>query len=455
MLSDIPTLDKRWLAYVERTRPVFELYPQLVPIRQSIFKELIGQSRPVTWKDRVRHWSKLVRPKVTTCLQNARPVDVVFLLSHPRDVLVEAVLPVITGVEASGARIALIVSSSVARQLHLRFTPIVLSVPYNDLPVEAWRMTWDALRILLGTDLPETSQFGFMRQVSFSTSVSTEIRRLLGQLRPRVLVVPVDQFLPYSAACCVAREMGIPSVVLQHGAVNPFNTPITADYMAVWGEIARQQLEELGVPAERLVIIGSPRHDSWPQVMSEEGKARVRQKLGLGYRPLMIFFSNGNDLQRNSREAVSGCAHWLQLAAQELGDQMDFLVKLHPNEDGLVYAGMSELCVFKCEIDLATALAAADVIGALCSTVLLDALLYHKPVLQFYSDGWPDLADNWRRGLAVRIADARGLIDWLSAGPASWQDGAAIQRDRLPQVFAYHGQATSATTQMILRFVYS
>lgn len=454
-LSDIPTLDERWLVYVERTRPVFEQYPYLVPIRQSLFKEFVEQRYSLTWRDHLRFWGRLLLPTAATRLKKAKPVDVIFLLGHSREVLVEAILPVMTEVAASGARTALLVTPDVAK--HLRPNPgtIVLRVSPKALPVAPWKMEWDALRSSLGADLPETNRTGFMRQVAFSTSVSAEIGRVFDHLRPKVLVVPVDQFLPYSAACWVAREMGIASIVLQHGAVTPFNVPITADYMAVWGDIAYQQLKELGVSTKKLIVAGSPRHDSWPQVTSEEAKALVRQQLGLERCPLMLFFSNGNDLRRNSRQAVEGCAHWLRLAAQALGDRMNFLIKLHPNEDGVVYAGMTELRVFKREIDLATALAAADVVGALCSTALLDALLYGKPVLQFYADGWPGLADNWRRGLAVRIADAGDLINWLSAGPCHWQGIASMQRDRLPQVFAHHGEATLTGAQKILEFVTS
>jgi hypothetical protein len=109
--------------------------------------------------------------------------------------------------------------------------------------------------------------------------------------------------------------------------------------------------------------------------------------------------------------------------------------------------------VFKHECDLATTLNAADICGALCSTTLLDALLYKKPVLQFFADGWPDLADNWRRGLAERIGNPQQLMDVLAAGTngVSWKVLADKQATHIDEVFANRGHAIQAVTRFLVQ----
>jgi hypothetical protein len=247
--------------------------------------------------------------------------------------------------------------------------------------------------------------------------------------------------------------MEIASLVLLHGAVSPYNAPLTADKMAVWGDVSKEQLVALGVPPDDLIVLGSPRHDQFPAGTPEEARRRFRQTLGLGEGRYLAFFSNGNDARRNSAAAVEGCAAWLDAAAQALAGQIEFIVRLHPNEDGHYYAPYPRLRVFKNECDLDTTLNAADVCAALCSTVLSDALLYQKPVLQFYADGWPNLSDNWQRGLAERIAGPQPLVEVLRAwvaDPSSLSPIIRQQQTGAASVFANHPHAVERVAAYIV-----
>ena len=226
--------------------------------------------------------------------------------------------------------------------------------------------------------------------------------------------------------------------------------------MAVWGTVSCDQLQNLDVPADRLVILGSPRHDNFPAPLPPDVRGQFQRALGLRDLPTLVFFSNGNDIWRNSRQAVEGCAAWLNTAATQLADRMEFVVRLHPNEDGSLYTRSPHLHVFKNECDLATTLGAADVCAALCSTALLDTMLYHKPVLQFYADGWPDLADNWRRGMSKRIAGGDELIEFLSKGlenQSYWQSLVDQQTGLTDTVFAHHGHSQELVTRHLIEQV--
>lgn len=445
-LSAIPTLDARWLAYVRRVAPVVEQHPRLLPIRQMVFKSIVEGKSTLSLKEQARSWARPLLKRSGTQGDFA-PVDVAFWLESPREVLTEAILPVQQVLTTVGLRTALIASLNLdlpdVQNLHFQ-------VPYSFGGAD-WRQPWADLYASLPADLKPESYPAFANLGRVSDACVAEAHRVLEKLRPRLLVLPVDQLLSGSAACAAARQLGIPSLVLLHGAVSPYNAPLTADRMGVWGRVSQDQLVALGVPRERLIVLGSPRHDHFPAPLPPDARQRFQQTLGLDNLPMLVFFSNGNDPRRNSHEAVAGCAAWLEAAAARLQGQVQIAVRLHPNEDGSFYTGCPHLRIFKRECDLATTLAAADVCGALCSTTLLDALLYGKPVLQFYADGWPDLADNWRRGLAQRVANTDALIEILQAG--NWQSLHAGQAAHIDEVFAHHGHATAAIAQHIMEQV--
>jgi hypothetical protein len=245
--------------------------------------------------------------------------------------------------------------------------------------------------------------------------------------------------------------MDIRSLVLLHGAVSAYNAPVTADRMAVWGEVSWQQMHQLGVEEKKLKIFGSPRHDDPPHFGDSSTKRRLAAALLCDAKPCFTFFSNGNDLYRNTNEAVVGCTRWLMAAADKLGSRFNFLVRLHPNEDGSIYRGCRNLRVFKNECDLGTSLAGSDIVAALCSTVLVEGVLYGKPVLQFHSEGWPDLADNWQRGLALRIKTGADLVDKLEllADEKERSRLAAEQQRLKTKLFANLGHATEVTGKYI------
>jgi hypothetical protein len=442
-LSNIPTLDERWLEFVARTRPVFDAHPDLVPVRQQIFKSFVERKEQLSSKEQLKHLAKLMLKRQKTEMK-AGQVDVVFWLELLREVHTQALLPVMAEVQRLGLRPALIVPTTLSNRLDGISQHIVFRLPYQRQ--SGLRRAWDDLRQALPQDTNANSLSAFTTLYDTSGSCVEEIKRILAQLRPRVLVLAMDQLLSGSAACEAARQLGIPSLVLMHGAVLPYNMPLTAEHMGVWGSVGQDQLATLGIPSGKLVVLGSPRHDQFPDIPTDV-RRRFQQMLNLSERHCLVFFSNGNDALRNSKAALEGCAEWLAVAAEQLREKIEIVVRLHPNEDGSLYTKYPHLRVFKNECDLETTLAGADICAALCSTALLDALLYHKPVLQFYADGWPDLADNWRRGLSQRIANSQQLIEVLIAG--EWEDCVKRQDDHLEGVFANRGRATNVVAQYL------
>jgi hypothetical protein len=164
-----------------------------------------------------------------------------------------------------------------------------------------------------------------------------------------------------------------------------------------------------------------------------------------------VFYSNGNDPLRNGT-APRECARWLETTAALLVNEINVIVRLHPNEDGSLYQNSPTLHLTKDTPELTVTLDGCDFVGSLCSTVLYDALLFKKPVWQFHAEGWPELADNWRQGLAVRISSQAELneriLEHLSKGGTNYDEVNASER-----VFANQGCAASAVATYIQEIV--
>ena len=161
----------------------------------------------------------------------------------------------------------------------------------------------------------------------------------------------------------------------------------------------------------------------------------------------MVFFSNGNDFVRNGT-APHECARWLEEGAARYENDINVVVRLHPNEDGSLYQNYPHLHITKETPSLAATLEGCDWVGSLCSTVLYDALLFKKPVWQFYANGWPELANNWREGLALRISSQEELNKQIHQVLSLCADGGSD--DSLSgRVFANHGRAARTVANFV------
>ncbi len=432
------SLDQQYLDFVARTGPVFARFPRLEAWRYTLFKDIVAQGRGMS---RSAMLKRRVRPLLhRECTSGPLdPADALIWLESERAIATGPLQQVSRELAGRGVSVRLVALNS----------PEALDVPTVHFrhPARALPPAWagDAWTALC-EEYPELDDPARRRYFEYgcanNAALLAELERVLDAIRPRIVVLSSTQLTGGAALVVAARARGIPSVLLQHGMVQPFYTPVVVDHMATWGEASNQTLIELGIPREKLVALGSPRHDTMQPGPAGAARRALLDTLGLPDQPTLVFFSNGNDLVRNGA-APQAIAGWLEDAAAEHGDRMNFVVRLHPNEDGSLYDGCSHLVVTRREVDLATTLDGCDLIGSFCSTVLYEALLYHKPVWQFYADGWPDLAGNWKTGLATRIPSPAALSAqierMLDEGTGTFFDPASIDR-----VFANHGRATQA-----------
>lgn len=445
------TLDERWLEFARLTAPVVKAHPYLAAVRQPFYKLQFEQKYQVGFGEPAKDLLRMGLYREASRIAEGTS-DVVFWLHGSREPEVEAVMPLWQRVQAMQLRAVVAAPPAVVQRLRLPVSDsVAFSAPQRYGEPSKWKRAHeDLVAVLPEVASPSAKRLlaGLGRQ---EDSYQREIEKIFARLKPKLLVLPVDQFMPGGSACVVARKMSIRSLVLLHGAVSAYNAPLTADTMAVWGEVSKDQMRRLGVAEKNLNVLGSPRHDLPPHRDDPTAKERLQQKFGFDSKRVLTFFSNGNDPYRNSMTALEECARWLASAADRLKERYNILVRLHPNEDGSLYAGCDGLRVFKDECDLGTTLAGSDVVAALCSTVLAEAVLYQKPVLQFYAEGWPDLADNWRRGIALRVASSDDLATTLEKldNEEARLEFLGQQQGLKGELFANAGRATDAVAGYI------
>jgi hypothetical protein len=272
--------------------------------------------------------------------------------------------------------------------------------------------------------------------------------RVLAAMSPKVVVAASSQMIGGHGLFVAARQRGIPTVLLQHGVVQPFYTPLPADVMLTWGRSSCDTLERFGMESSRLVPLGSPRHDSMGRSHNGTARHTLLQRLSLSDRFILVFFSNGNDLLRNGI-APRECARWLNAVAERFKDRLHVVVRLHPNEDGSLYRRYPRLILTDTSLPFDQLMGACDCVSSLCSTAMYEALLYGKPVWQLYADGWPELADNWTRGYALRVSSEMDLsarvTQMLIAGRREVGTNNLVQ-----DVFINHGRAAVTIADYLL-----
>jgi glycosyltransferase involved in cell wall biosynthesis len=160
--------------------------------------------------------------------------------------------------------------------------------------------------------------------------------RAVRAIRPDALVVTSDRRLGERAMAFVARSNGIPSLLFSGTLVLPRDLTSRfdiGDRLVVIGEHLRQSLvRELGIEEERVSVVGDPRSNAARLVPTGRLREEVRHDFSLAPgRPLVVFVSKYVSLLFSAQEREA-FYRTMVAAARQLGD-VDFIVKVHPNED--------------------------------------------------------------------------------------------------------------------------
>jgi hypothetical protein len=434
------SLDERYLLFRDQTQSLFKAYPQMEPLRHLIFKQLLVQkkgARKIKW---LWFWGRRLwrqRKRQGTLTRS----DILLIIEGKRSRESEKILPVWTACTKMGLKAQIVALNT---NDHLPPDAYQVRGVFPSGVPEWARATWQELSTMFPSLCTKSAWRSYTISACYADGLLSLASNILGQVKPSVLLVGSNSQSGSVAFSTVARARGVYTVQLQHGVPQAFYTPVLEDLMFTWGESSNLILQRLGVPTSKLRAVGSPRHDNFQPVPN--ARALFCRSLNLPDRPTLVFFSNGNDLVRNGNAPIES-ATWLEEAAVAI-PHVNIVAKLHPNEDGALYRQTPHVRVIKNELDLITILSAADVIASVCSTAMYEALLFGKPVWQFYADGWPPLEDNWKQGLAIRVASSKELIRRIY----QWMDtpDSCERWSRLSQrVFINHGRAAAAAAEYL------
>ena len=210
--------------------------------------------------------------------QNIAELDVLALLEQPGAYLADSVLPVLSFFPNSAVllmdprhqsracqtgREVLYFSDNLVGHVgdffRLRRSFVEKWEKYRDLLSSSIR--WNGLN--LWPVVSERFQRIFRQKLPLVAIEVDGARQLLIERKVRSLLLASDAHHGGRLFTLVANQLGIPSLVVQHGAtLEDFGyVPLYATRFAAWGEISKQWLIARGVSPERIVITGSPRLD--------------------------------------------------------------------------------------------------------------------------------------------------------------------------------------------------
>lgn len=271
----------------------------------------------------------------------------------------------------------------------------------------------------------------FERRLARAWANHLSHRRLLRSGRVGAVLLDDDVTERGRSLALAARQEGLPSVVMLHGAVgHPIGAlPVVADRVAVFGPHFTRWFVERGVDRERIVEVGAPRF-----APAEIDRERERAALGVeGDRRLLVlalqhcnratFFANVHWSHREWRRVVEAA-----LAVTAERDDLHLLIKLHPSaEDGETWQrwlaeqpAQRRLSMVQSEPAAEPLLAAADALITGWSTLGLEAIVAGVPLLTVNFAGRPTPIEYARLGLAVHCNEPRqldGAIERLLDAP--------------------------------------
>ena len=284
-----------------------------------------------------------------------------------------------------------------------------------------WKALRPALRRICFSEFPLTR-----RRVAF-------FKRWLETSRIDGILVDED-VCPFNKALILsANLLGIPSVVIQHGAafwIVPIAlAPVSATKIAAWGTYSRELLREWGVPDEKIEITGVPRYDEFFSSAGEsEERARQEAVRELRLDPakkIAVLATDpfheagradfvGNYLTQNELAQLIKTT----IAAAKHFPDLQLVLKLHPRDPfesftrDLVRSLDPEKNITVTRLYPTQKLVrACDLLMTVCSTVAIEAILCQKPVITINLRGTRDLQPHAELGAALSARDETGLRD--------------------------------------------
>jgi len=215
--------------------------------------------------------------------------------------------------------------------------------------------------------------------------------------RPEAIISPDGSDPRSRLYCLLGRHLNIPTLDVQFGVYRQDSVEwqfFAADRLAAWGETSRSTLLSHGVPAEKIVLTGSPRHDSMVSVSNTE-VAQTRSALGIPDGAVMILFASSFSIMNDEIEKLPLLIDSVKRAIFQAADQIDgvyLVTKPHPNEKASatkkLASGYRNILFVNKDSDIRKLIKACDAFVSLGSTATVDAMIANKLSICPNFPGW-------------------------------------------------------------------
>ena len=251
------------------------------------------------------------------------------------------------------------------------------------------------------------------RSIPWAGVERSALREFLTASGARSVLLASDQHRIGRITSQVAREMGVRSIVAQHGLPRiPVGLlPVVANRVAAWSDESAAWFTTHGTDPGRVIVTGNPRLDAARSGGRAPSQQLVGDQLGISGSPNLLLALSPDGRDANPSLVATA------LAALERLPEARLVVKLHPGQGEWSWvAGQvrSSLAADRVRIARAEALPPllrwADLTLLHRSTIALESLAYGTPIAVIGVAGTTSGADAELRNLAPPVARTDGDI---------------------------------------------
>jgi len=281
-------------------------------------------------------------------------------------------------------------------------------------------------------------------------------RHLLSVKHPSLAVYANDYSAYGRVAYAAARLEGIPSLLLQHGALtdDPRFDKVSADKIAVEGPAVKQYLTYKGVEPEKMIVTGQPRFDDLALKRGIPGREEIFRKLGISAeKKIITLCTQKPECDEKTTVAVAAAVSKLQ--------EFTLVIKMHPAEgperkamyDRVAKENGCSDAVVILDISLYGLLASSEIMITVFSTTATEAMMLGVPVITINLTGEPDKMPYASSGAALGVHKAEELPEAIDEVLHDQPTKAKLEKSAKKFVYdrAYimDGKATERVVQLI------
>ncbi len=227
----------------------------------------------------------------------------------------------------------------------------------------------------------------------------------------------------FTTAFEIAKEKGIPTFILQHGAGGGGHYPYISDYIITYDDITKEDLERWTDNTVKILSLGSPRFEYlWKISSLKRNFNKFNKKLGRkeSSRRNVVYISVAEEWYENEKLFLA-----LKELAKVLPDDCNLIIKLHPRENKKRFSvenkikhvfsknELKKTIIIRDEFDFYELLANSYIVISTVSTGLFEAIAMDVPVIQinFTGQRYPEQLDLSTFGGKRPITESNVLVN--------------------------------------------